>query len=91
MTSLVNGMERKGWVTQKRSADDARMKQLSITPRGREMIESVREATSPVEKRMAATLSPGELATLKRLLRTMIEGMQKSRRARDLTFTLKSK
>jgi len=91
VTSLVNGMERKGWVTQKRLAADARVKQLSLTLRGRDMIEGVRGATSPIEKRMAATLSADDRTALKRLLRTMIEGMRKSRPPRELTFSLKSK
>jgi DNA-binding MarR family transcriptional regulator len=78
VTSLVNGMARKGWVTQKRSSADARVKQLSLTPRGKSMIEGVRGATSPVEQRMAASLSVEERDALKKLLRTMIEGMHKS-------------
>ena len=79
VTSLVNGMERKGWVKRTRSTSDARVKQLSLTPRGRRLIEDAREAKAPIEERMASTLSTGERATLKRLLRTMIEGMNTPR------------
>jgi DNA-binding MarR family transcriptional regulator len=76
VTSLVNGMERNGWVKRTRSTADARVKRLSLTSRGRRMIEAAGEAMGPIEDRMTATLSAGELATLKRLLRTMIEGMR---------------
>jgi DNA-binding MarR family transcriptional regulator len=76
VTSLVNGMERKGWVKRTRSSSDARVKRLSLTPHGRGMIEDVQEAMQPIEARMASTLSASEQATLKRLLRTMVERMQ---------------
>jgi DNA-binding MarR family transcriptional regulator len=76
VTSLVNGMERNGWVKRTRSTADARVKRLSLTARGRKMIQAAGEAIGPVEDRMASTLSAGEQATLKRLLRTMIEGMR---------------
>jgi DNA-binding MarR family transcriptional regulator len=76
VTSLVNGMERNGWVKRTRSTADARVKRLSLTSRGRRMIQVAGEAMGPIEARMAATLSAGEQATLKRLLRTMIEGMR---------------
>ncbi len=76
VSSLVNGMERKGWVKRKRSTVDARVKRLSLTSLGRRLIEDAREAMAPIEERMASTLSAGERATLKRLLRAMVEGMQ---------------
>ena len=78
VTSLVNGMERKGWVKQTRSTADARVKRLSLTAHGRRLIEIAAEAMGPVELRMAAPLSQTEQATLKQLLQTMVEGMQKS-------------
>jgi DNA-binding MarR family transcriptional regulator len=76
VTSLVNGMERKGWVKRTRSTTDARVKRLFLTPRGKRLIEEARRATAPVEDRMAATLSEEERATLKRLLRVIVEGMR---------------
>jgi DNA-binding MarR family transcriptional regulator len=78
VTSLVDGMERKGWVKRTRSTEDARVKRLSLTPRGRRLIEDAHEAMAPIEERMAATLTASEQATLRRLLRTLIEGMHKS-------------
>ncbi|MGO9310374.1 MAG: MarR family winged helix-turn-helix transcriptional regulator [Spirochaetia bacterium] len=78
VTSLVDGMERKGWVKRTRSSEDARVKRLSLTPQGRRLIEDAHEAMAPIEERMAATLTAGEQATLRRLLRTLTVGMHKS-------------
>jgi len=78
VTSLVNGMERRGWVTRERSTSDARVKELHLTARGRRMIEGAQEAMAPIERRMAATLTENERAALKNLMRTMIEGMRES-------------
>jgi DNA-binding MarR family transcriptional regulator len=78
VTSLVNGMERRGWVKRTRSTADARVKRLSLTAQGKRLIEVAGEAMGPIEQRMAAPLSAGERATLRRLLRTMVEGMHKS-------------
>ena len=78
VTSLVNGRERKGWVTRERSTSDARVKELHLTARGRRMIEGAQEAMAPIERRMAATLTENERAALKNLMRTMIEGMRES-------------
>jgi len=75
VTSLVNGLERKGWVKHTRSSADARVKELSLTPTGRRVIEKAKDALAPIEARMAATLSPAEAKTLKRLLCTMVEGL----------------
>ncbi len=78
VTSLVDGMERKGWVKRTRSTEDARVKRLTLTAQGRRLIEDAHEAMAPIEERMAATLAASEQATLRRLLRTLIAGMHKS-------------
>jgi MarR family transcriptional regulator, transcriptional regulator for hemolysin len=78
VTSLVNGMARKGWVKRSRSTADARVKRLSLTPKGRHLIEEMPEAMAEVEERMTAILSSSEIATLKRLLRTLIDGLHAS-------------
>ncbi len=78
VTSLVNGMERRGWVRQERSAADARVKRLFLTGKGRHTVESARVACAPVERRMEASLPDEDRASLKRLLREMIRGMQGS-------------
>ena len=44
VTSLVNGMERKGWVKRTRSTADARVKRLSLTAQGRRLIEDAQRS-----------------------------------------------
>jgi len=76
LTSLVNGMERKGWIRQERSEADARVKRLYLTPRGRRLIESLRKATEPIERRMAGALTESQRDALKSLLRTVVESLK---------------
>ncbi len=76
VTSLVNGMERKGWVRRERSADDARAKRLFLTARGKRLIEGLRAASASIEERLALSMSEEDRATLKRLLQSVIEGLR---------------
>ncbi len=76
VTSLLNGMERKGWVKREKSPSDARVKQLHLTPRGRTLIEHLRQATAPVERCLASALTEEERETLKRLLRIVVESLR---------------
>jgi DNA-binding MarR family transcriptional regulator len=75
VTSLVNGMQRKGWVRQERSETDARAKRLYLTPSGRRTLGTARSSCAPVQDRMEGTLPAAERAALKRLLRNVIDGM----------------
>ena len=75
VTSLLKVMERHGWVRRSRSATDARVTRVALTARGRRLAEQAGEITAPVEARLASTLSAPERATLKRLLRGLVEGM----------------
>lgn len=76
VTSLVNGMERRGWVRQERSAADARVKRLFLTARGRRTIEAARAACGPVQQRMEDALGERDRESLKRLLRSVVDGLQ---------------
>jgi len=75
VTSLVNGMERRGWIRRERSATDARVKRLYLTIRGRHLIESLRRATEPVERRMTAALTESQRDSLKTLLRAVVDSL----------------
>jgi MarR family transcriptional regulator, transcriptional regulator for hemolysin len=76
VTSLVNGMQRKGWLRQERSATDARAKRLYLTAAGKRVLGTARSACSPVQSHMEEILPPAERAELKRLLRTVVDGMR---------------
>jgi DNA-binding MarR family transcriptional regulator len=75
VTSLVNGMERRGWIRRERSAADARVKRLYLTTRGRRLIESLRRATEPVERRVTAALTESQRDSLKTLLRALVDSL----------------
>jgi DNA-binding MarR family transcriptional regulator len=75
VTSLVNGMERKGWVRRERSTTDARVKRLFLTSAGKKLTESLRRATKPVDRRLASALTERERDELKSLLRTVVESL----------------
>ena len=76
VTSLVHGMQRRGWVRQERSPTDARAKRLYLTASGRRLLDQARGACSPVQNRMEKILPGAERAELKRLLRAVIDGMR---------------
>ena len=75
VTSLVKGMEAKGWVRRERSTTDARAKRLYLTDSGKKLIEGIKQATHPIEQRIAAALSEDERESLKRLLRLIVEAL----------------
>ncbi len=75
VTSLVNGMERKGWIKRERSEADARVKRLYLTPKGHRLIESLKKVTEPIDRRVAAVFTESEQESLKSLLRTLVEGL----------------
>jgi DNA-binding MarR family transcriptional regulator len=76
VTSLINGMERKGWVTRRKSAEDARVRKLALTPSGTHLINGMHEATVSIDNRISTVLGEGERATLKRLLQAVVEVMR---------------
>ena len=76
VTSLVSGLERRGWIRQERSTSDARVKRLFLTTRGRRTIEAAGAACGPVQRRVEAALPDADRASLKRLLRDVIEELQ---------------
>ena len=75
VTSLVNGMERKGWIKRERSTADARVKRLYLTPKGHRLIEGLRKATEPIDRRVASVLTESQQECLKSLLRTLVESL----------------
>jgi MarR family transcriptional regulator, transcriptional regulator for hemolysin len=75
VTSLVDGMERKGWMRRERCDDDGRVKRLYVTPRGRRMLEAASGAIEPIDRRMTGSLSAAEAATLRRLLTRVTESL----------------
>ncbi|XEC95199.1 MarR family winged helix-turn-helix transcriptional regulator [Paenibacillus tarimensis] len=69
ITSLITGMEKKGWVERRQHPMDARIKQIYITEQGRRMIEPALQLGKEGDERLKGLLSETELNQLKETLR----------------------
>lgn len=68
VTSLMNGMEKKGWVTRRSHPQDARMRQNELTEAGQQMHQAAHAAVEEVKQRSRSALTPEELEQLTSLL-----------------------
>ena len=65
---VLDRMEDRGWVRRQPSLADRRIKQLAITPDGRDVLRRVAPAIRRVQQRLVAPLSTKDANTLVRLL-----------------------
>jgi DNA-binding MarR family transcriptional regulator len=72
VTSLINGMEKRGLVIRKARPDDARYRQLFLTPEGERLADETASFTREIESRIREAMGERDFAELRRLLRTMI-------------------
>jgi DNA-binding MarR family transcriptional regulator len=75
MTKLVAGLEARGLVTTSPHPTDGRQKLLAVTPAAHAMLEADRSARDAWLAGRMATLSAGEVATL-RAASTVLEKLQ---------------
>ncbi|WP_046227072.1 MarR family winged helix-turn-helix transcriptional regulator [Paenibacillus dauci] len=68
VTSLMNGMEKKGWITRRSHPEDARMRQNELTEAGQQMNQSAHAAVEEVKLRSRNALTDEELRQLTGLL-----------------------
>ena len=61
-------IESKGWIVRESTTDDRRIKLLSLSAAGREVLRQVESGIRRVQKRLLASLTPAEGKTLVRLL-----------------------
>ena len=64
LTRLVAALENRGYVQRCAVASDARASELAITPRGREVLDRIRQESTTVLASSLASLRPGQLAAL---------------------------
>lgn len=64
LTRLVAALEDRGYVQRCAVAGDARASQLAITPRGREVLDRIRQESTTVLAGSLASLRPDQLAAL---------------------------
>lgn len=69
LTGIVDGLVERGLLERKLSPQDARVKQLFLTPQGQALQEEAHAIMGRFQARLLAGLSTAEIATLKDLLR----------------------
>ncbi|WP_410770318.1 MarR family winged helix-turn-helix transcriptional regulator [Fontibacillus sp. BL9] len=68
ITSMLQGLEKKGYIERKIPADNERQKNIYVLPKGAELIEAFEQAFGAVEKEIKNSLTEEEQQTLKELL-----------------------
>jgi len=71
ITSLITGMEKKGWVVRRQHPEDARVKQIYLTDEGASLTEQTVRIVDQVKERLDQALSPEEKAILTMLLKKL--------------------
>jgi DNA-binding MarR family transcriptional regulator len=72
LTGIVDGLVGRGLVERRLSLEDARVKQLCLTPQGQSMNERICGAIEQVNARLLAGFTPAEAALLKDWLRRIV-------------------
>lgn len=73
MTRLLDRLERLGYVSRERSSLDRRMVKVSITDKGREVLESLKGAVGDCHIRQLGHLGAEKLGVLSELLRVVLD------------------
>lgn len=76
VTSLVNGMVKRGWVIRRDHAKDARMKQIYLTEKGRDMYEQCSAAVNKAKAPANEQLTMEESLTLQALLSKILSSYE---------------
>ncbi|AIQ12769.1 MarR family winged helix-turn-helix transcriptional regulator [Paenibacillus durus] len=69
ITSMLQGLEKKGFVERRVSPDDERQKRLFVLPQGKELIREFDRLFAESEELIKGGLNPGEQENLYNLLR----------------------
>lgn len=72
VTSLMNGLESKGFIFRKDHPSDGRSKQIYLTGAGLKMAEDTQHFTAVLEERVQAGMTAAEFDTLRALLIKMV-------------------
>lgn len=75
ITGLVDGLVARKLVHRVVTAEDARVKQLFVTPLGRNLGDEVHEKAAGIEERMLTGFSPAEQALLREFFDRMIANL----------------
>lgn len=73
VTSMLQRMERDGWITRERGPEDQRIVRVYLTKKAKAMREEAREAFRDLEKEVTSVLTKDERKTLQGLLEKLHE------------------
>ncbi len=73
---VIARLEQNGFVTCAQSAADKRNKQVRLTARARSIVQAISQTIEQTEARMLRSLSPGEIAALRRMLHTIHQNLE---------------
>ena len=76
VSSLLKGLERKGFIKRKRSAGDDRVKEITLTVKGRELIEVMNSFFSEAEDRIVQGMTDEQKETLLKLLQIVNKNLE---------------
>lgn len=68
ITSLLKGLEKKGYIERRIPRENEREKRLYVLPKGKELIETFNDRFLEIEDEITACLSKDEIETLQKLL-----------------------
>ena len=68
VSSLIDGLEKNGYVERRPSAEDSRRKEIHVLPKGRGLTEDFDRQVELADQELLAPLTPAEQATLLELL-----------------------
>lgn len=75
VTSLINGLEKRGLALRRDHPEDARSKQIFLTEAGKDLADRTERLTGLAEEKAKAAMTPEQFETLKRLLIKLAEAV----------------
>lgn len=76
MSRIVRGMEERDMVERRRSAEDGRVQQIFLTPRGRALRKKLVPVARGLVERLVRGVPKADLATTRRTLERMYENLE---------------
>ncbi len=76
VTPLLQRMEKEGLVVRQKSASDSRQRIISLTPKGKELEEKIKDVPNCLAKEVIKGISPEDLLAIVPLLDKLIAALQ---------------